>query len=232
MKTLKYIFMLMSVLIFSQQNFSQSTSKTYDFKKGEVLDVLIVTTKPEKREAYKRYRETAFPIAIKRSFELLKVFKILDNTQGNLEPTGFILGKWNNREKREGFLSEIENLVPDFHEQRRDIWSIFNLTYYEMSQNISFTISTEKFNVVTAYWQKDQKSIKKFKTELDALTKSKNGKVILELTNGISPFMYYYAPDLLIFTEWESKEAFENFHKENLKMNHNGLKHVNQFVIN
>ncbi len=233
MKLLKIsILIVLVVCINSLDVHAQTNSKSYNFKKGEVLDILILTTKPEGNKLFENYKKTAFPVALKRSYQPQPGFKITKNTQGGFHPNSFLLGKWNDLENREGFLAEIENFVPDFHQQRRDIWSIFNITYYEMPNDISFNINKDKFNVVTAYWKKDAEVFQGFKKEWNQMVKNKGGKNILELTNGTSPVGYYYRPDYLVITQWENEASFEAFRKNNHKMNLNGVLNVNQFVIN
>ncbi|GAA4279341.1 hypothetical protein [Aquimarina mytili] len=232
MKFLKISILACLTLAFSTTLNAQSNIKSYDFKKGEILDILLLTTKPEGNALFKKYRETAFPVAIKRSYKPLPGFKITETTQGNIQPTSFLFGKWNDLQNREAFIAEIETFVPDFHKQRRDIWSIFNLVYYEMPQDTSFKINKDKFIVATAYWKKNSKAFQEFKKGWMQKAKSKGGKSVLELTNGKSPVGYYYNPDYMVITQWENKAAFEVFYNENLKMNHKAVQHVNQFVIN
>ncbi len=210
---------------------AQTNIKSYSFKKGEILDMLLLSAKPNTDALFKDYVKVAFPVAIEMSYKNLPGFKIEDHTQGNLHPKSLIFGKWDNVEKREQFLTEVESFVPDFHKRRRDIWSVFNLTYYEMPET-TFEINKGKYNVVTAYWQKDEVSFQKFKTTWLEKSRVKGGKTILALSNGKSPFGYYYRPDYLVITQWESKEVFDTFFAENLKMDHTGVLHVNQFAIN
>ncbi len=229
MKYFKITWVVFLFLGFTLQ--AQTNIKKFTFKKGEVLDILLVTVKPEGKSLFKRYRETAFPVAVKRSYSFLPKFGITQSTQGSFQPDGLIFGKWSSLENREKFLDEIVGFVPDFHQQRRDIFSIFNLTYYEVPENTSFDIDTSKYNVVTAYWQKDVTAFKSFKTEWEKKVITRGGKKTLTLTNGKSTLGYYYNPDYLTITTWDNKEAFEKFYHENLQMNHNSVLHVNQFVI-
>lgn len=232
MKFLKSTIYVLALILSGSTLTAQSNIKSYDFKKGEILDILLLTTKPEGNDLFGRYRETAFPVAIKRSYKPLPGFKITETTQGNQQPTSFLFGKWNDLKNREEFIAEIENFVPDFHKQRRDIWSIFNLTYYEMKSDISFSINKDKYIVATAYWQKNTTDFNTFKADWLQKAKQNGGVKVLELANGKSPVGYYYNPDYLVITQWESKASFEKFYQENLKMNHKGIEHVNQFVIN
>ncbi|MDY7396991.1 hypothetical protein UMM65_17230 [Aureibaculum sp. 2210JD6-5] len=230
MKTIKQLTILFLFAFVSQTAFAQETIKTHSFKKGEVLDILLVERKPNIEKEYKRYRETAFTVAIKESFKLLQASGT-SNLQGNIEPNVFIIGKWDNLEKRENFLTDIYNQVPDFDEQRRTIFSIFNLTYYEMPKDVTFSINNEKYNVATAYWKKDDKNFDAFLKKYKKESNSSGGKTVVELTNGKSPYKYYYNPDYFVITEWDSKEEFDEFHKKNNKMNTEGLLNVNQFLI-
>ncbi|MDH7447460.1 hypothetical protein [Aquimarina sp. 2201CG14-23] len=232
MKLLKTHYLVCFTFLVSTGVFAQSTVKSFSFKKGEILDILLLTTKSGTEKDFDKYKKTAFPVAFKKTYTPMPAFGIKETTQGNIQPANFIFGKWNDLKNREQFISEIESVVPDFHVQRRNIWSLFSLTYYEMPRDVSFKIDRNKYNVATSYWKKDAVSFKKF-TEL-WLQKStaKGGKKIIQLTNGKSPIGYYHNPDLLIITQWESKKEFDAFYEENLKMNHKGILHVNQFVLN
>ncbi|MBQ4818980.1 hypothetical protein [Aquimarina sp. MMG016] len=232
MKLLKKITLVCCTLLFSLSLFAQSNIKSFSFKKGEVLDILLLTNKPNIEKDFEKYKKTAFPVAFKRTYRPQPGFSIKETTQGNIQPTTFIFGKWNDLKNREQFISEIEDVVPDFHVQRRNMWSIFNLTYYEMPKDISFKIDKNKYNVATSYWKKDAASFKKFTNLWLQKSTANGGKNILQLTNGKSPIGYYHNPDLLVITQWDSKEDFDAFYKENLAMNHNGVLHVNQFVLN
>jgi len=210
---------------------AQSTVQSFDLKKGEVLDILLLTNQPEGAALFDKYKKTAFPVAMKMSYQPLGGYAIAAYTQGNQQPQIMGLGKWSTIEKREAFIAEIDNEVPDFHEQRRAIWSIFELTYYEMPTDIAFQIDKGKVNVVTAYWQKEEKDFAKFKKTLMKKTKKSGGKTVLALVDGKSPFGYYYQPDYLMITEWKDKATFDAFYQENIKMKQEGVKHVNQFLL-
>jgi len=232
MKLLQLITLVCFTTLINSHLFGQTHIKNYSFKKGEILDILLIKTKPGGDKLFEKYRKTAFPMAIKRTYKPMPGFNISNTTQGNIQPTSFLFGKWDDLKNREQFIAEIEDFVPDFHEQRRNIWSIFSLTYYEMPEDISFEIDKNKYTVVTSYWKKDDVSFKKFTNQWQRKSSEKKGKTILTLTEGKSPFGYYHNPDLIFITQWDSKEAFEGFYQENLDMNHSGVLHVNQFVLN
>lgn len=232
MKLLKITAVLFVAGVLTTHLFAQSNIKSISLNKGEILDILLLTTKPGTEKAFEKYRKTAFPVGFKRTYQPLPGFKVQETVQGNIQPASFILGKWNDLQNRELFIAEIEGIVPDFHEQRRTIWSLFNLAYYEMSNDVSFSFDKDKYIVATAYWKKDDVSFKKFKDLWLQKSNAKEGKTILQLTDGKSPMGYYYNPDWVIITQWKSKEAFDAFYKENLKMSHQGVLHVNQFILN
>jgi hypothetical protein len=232
MKLLKLILLSLVICSCNSETIAQSNLESYSFKKGEVMDILILTNKPEADSLFKIYRQTAFPVALNLSYKPIPGFNIKESTQGNLEAEAFYFGKWDNIVKREKYLDDIVDAVPDFHEQRRNIWSIFNLTYYEMPEDTNFLINKDKFNVVSAYWQKDANSMSVFKAKWFKSVQDFSGKNILALTNGTSPYGYYYQPDLMVITEWENRAAYEAFLKESLQINHGGLKQVNEFILN
>ncbi|WP_128755276.1 hypothetical protein [Aquimarina sediminis] len=211
---------------------AQSKTKSYTLKKGQAFDILFLGTKPETKEKLQNYFKTVFPVAEKVGYHSLPGYKIEETpTQGNYHPQAMILGYWDNLQGRKEFLKKIEEVMPDFHQERRNIWSSFNLTYYELKEDLSFDINPEKFNIVTAYWKKDNSSIKKFKQEWVQNVKNTGGQIRLELMDGNSPFGYYHNPDYLVITEWKDKAAFNKFYTKNLEMNHSSIKHVNQFQI-
>ena len=211
---------------------AQSKKRSYTFNKGQVIDILFLTKKPKADEKIKDYFKTAIPIAEEVGYHHLPGFKIDKNTpQGNYQPHVMALGYWDDLKGRERFLMEVKTKIPNFHHIRMDIWSTFDLTYYELKEDISFEIDQEKFNVVTAYWEKESQSFHKFKQKWLKETQKAGGKIKVALENGKSPFGYHYDPDYLTVTEWESKEAFDKFLKKNLSMDHSPVKHVNQFII-
>lgn len=216
--------------IFSLQ--AQKKTYAFDFKKGEVFDILLITNKPNNEPLFDKYKKTAFPVAMGLSYQPLPGFAIAELTQGNHQPEVMGLGKWSSLEKREQFLVDIEEKVLDFHQQRRALWSNFELTYFEMPQDVSFEINRNKVNVVTAYWQKDGADFAKFKKAFAKKTKKAGGATLIELTNGTSPFGYYYQPDYLVITEWDDRAEFDAFYQENIKMDRAAIQHVHQFLLN
>ena len=231
MKTIKKTILFLLLLSISHCVFAQNNSKTHTFKKGEILDILLIGRKPNKNEAYKTYRETAVKIAMKKSFKIVKAIGIKENIHGKLEPNVLIIGKWDNLIVREKFLENIYKDIPDFDEQRKNIFSFLKLTYFEMQKDITFSIDKNKYNVATAYWKKDKTLFEKLMKQLKNESNKNGGKTIIELTNGKSPFKYYYLPDYLIITEWDNKADFEKFNKKNIQMDTKGLLNVNQFIL-
>lgn len=232
MKLLKNVFLglLLSATILSVN--AQSEKKSYTFKKGEVMDILFLSQKPETKEKLQEYFKLAFPVANRLSYKGLGGHAVINTpTQGNYHPEVMVFGTWQDVESRDKFLVDIDIEMPTFHEMRRQIWSNFDVIYYEMKQDLSFEIDPEKYNVVTYYWEKDKKAFQRFKQEWLQKAKKAGGHVELELTDGMSPLGYVHNPDYLTMTVWDNKDAFNKFYEENLKMNHSSVEQVNQFKI-
>ncbi len=225
--------MILVLILFGFGGFltAQSQVKTYNFKKGEVLDVLLLSAKPDFDSLFAIYRKTAFPVAMRMSYTPIPGYRIQTYTQGNFQPESFILGKWASLAKREQFLAEIETHVPDFHQQRRNIFSNFHLTYYEIPKDLQFEIDKNKTIVATAYWQSDEQSFERFQKQWLKAAKRAKGKTILSLEQGKSPFGYFYQPDWMTITEWESPAAFKAFQAKVEKLGIAGLQHLNQFIL-
>ncbi|MFK7953308.1 MAG: hypothetical protein AB8B73_10725 [Ekhidna sp.] len=232
MKSTKNILLLIVFAAFSFKTSAQSEIKSYSLKKGQAFDIIFFNTNPEAKEVLGKYFKSAIPVAQKNGYMPQKGFKIEEAPlQGNYWPQTMIIGLWKDYDQRVKFVTEITKEVPDFHEMRREIWTSFNLTYWEVGQDYSFDVDPSKYNVVTAYWGNDDVNYPKFRREwLDQIEKS-GGNKLIGFFKGTSPFGYEYNPDHLSIVEWESKEAFEAFKEETLKMDHSAVKHVNQFAI-
>lgn len=229
MKSTKTV--LLVALLFTLMLDTQSQVKSYSLKKGQALDLLFFSTNPDAKETMDRYFKRAIPEAIKNGYLPQKGFKISQSPlQGNYWPETLIIGLWKDFEQREQFTNDIIKDVPDFHEMRREIWTSFNLTYWKIAEDKDFTVDSEKFNVLTAYWSKGN-SFEEFNKKWLKEAKKSGGRIVLELTDGTSPFGYYYDPDYVTITEWDSKEAFDSFNEKNKLMDHKEVKHVNQFII-
>ncbi|WP_422862023.1 hypothetical protein [Flagellimonas sp. W118] len=224
--------MLVSVLFLGTfMAIGQGKVKKLAFKKGEVLDILLFEGKPELPKFFPKYKETAFAFALKTGYQPQPLLSVLETTQGGYQPSTFVFGKWTNLSSRKKFLNEILKEVPDFHEQRRAMWSSFYLAYYEMQKDVSLEIDENKVYVATAYWQDGTTEFNTFKKEWLKKVKDNKGKVILELTDAKSSVGYMYKPDYVALIEWRDRSAFDNFLKENEEMGDVGIENVNQFVI-
>ena len=100
-------------------------TKSFEFKKGEVLDVILLTQVENSETLFERYKKTAFPVAFEYSYQPQPGFGISKLTLGTNKPVAFLFGKWASLEKREGFLDVIGQRVPDFHQQRRNLFPYF-----------------------------------------------------------------------------------------------------------
>lgn len=209
---------------------AQEKTVELNFKKGEVLDILLLSNGPDVATFFPKYRETAFPVASKFSFKSVPGLPISKTVQGGVQPEAMIFGRWDSKEKREGFLKAIVPAVPDFHEQRRAIWSYFTLTYYEIQEDTNITIDRSKYNVVTSYWGTG-KFFANYLEEFKTATQQQGGKEIITLTHGFSPVGYIYNPSYLTITQWANKEAFDRFYNKNEAMQEGRITNVHQFVL-
>ncbi|QKX03479.1 hypothetical protein HN014_00610 [Aquimarina sp. TRL1] len=228
---MKKIFPYICFLLFTPMLFAQGSTKSFSFKKGEIMDIILLRQNAAVDTLFDRYRKTAFPVAFEYSFQPQPGFAIQELTLGNHTPSSFIFGKWATKEKREGFLTAITSRVPDFHEQRRNIFQYFSLTYYQISEDIQFSINTKKYTSVTAFWKKDNKKFINFLKRWKEKVTNAGGKVILQLKNGQSPTGYYYNPDMLYIITWNHQSNFREFAKNNSLSMYDSLRHVHQFAI-
>ena len=228
MRYISFLLVFVALIFNISKLNAQNSILQYDFKKGQVFDIIFLTTKPDTKEKLQSYFKNVFPVAEANGYHNLKGFGLGETMQGNYQPGSMIFGYWNGHKDRSEFLKIIEEKMPDFHIERRAIWSTFDLTYYVLKEDLSFEIDTEKYNVLTTYWANDIKDFKSFEKLLRQKTKAKGGNIKLSLKEGNSPFGYYHNPDLLLVTEWESEADFRKFYDENVQMDHSSVKHVNQ----
>lgn len=232
MKNLVLMFSLCALTFASTVVRAEPQEVVHSFKKGQAIDFLFLDQKPETRELLKEYFATVFPIALEAGYQPLPGFGISQSpTQGNYHPNHLALAAWKDTASRQAAMQAIEAQVPGFHQWRRDIWSSFNMTVYEMQNDVSFTVSSEKTYMLTAYWQEDDAAFGSFKQSWLKKAKQAGGHVLVELENGMSPFGYHYNPDYMVIVEWATPEASEKFHRQNLAMDHGSVQHVNQFIL-
>lgn len=210
---------------------AQSKVKKFDYKKGEVLDILLFTGKKDFSKNFKKYRETAIALALQKGYQPQPLLSISETTKGGLQPETFVLGKWKNMKVRKEFLKEIEHKVPDFHEQRRALWSTFLLAFYEVKEDVSIEISDDKTYVVSAYWKKKSINFADFTTNFIATINKQGGKVLTKLTNAHTPVGYMYKPDFVIISEWKNKASFDAFSKEDINTFESSIINVNEFIV-
>ena len=210
---------------------AQEKTKHFEYKKGEFLDIFLLSTVQDSKELFDRYKQTAFPVAFEYTYRPQPGFRIKELTLGTNTPSSFIFGKWASKEKKEDFIAKIVDRVPDFHQQRRALFPYFGLAYYEMQEDLKFSINKEKFNVVTSFWQHDSKSLSSFYKEWGKSVEALGGKFVLQLKEGNSPFGYSYNPDMVCIVEWRSESAFRAFEKRYPLSKYARLKDVHQFTI-
>ena len=230
MKTSK-VFLFIFTLLFLNLS-AQNHIRSFSYKKGEIIDIILLSVTPNSKTIFERYKKTAFPIAYEYSYQPQQNFGITKHTLGNHFPYNLYFGKWDTKNKRESFLKNITTKVPDFHKQRRKLFTYFGLTYYEAPTDIEFYVNTKKLNIVTSFWKKDPVSFSNFIAQWKTEIENAGGKFIIELNNGTSPLGYNYNPDLFCIIEWKNKASFKSFAKKHPLATYSTLKNIHQFVIN
>ena len=230
LKNLVTVFFLALSMVLCAQD---GEIKTYTVKKGQVLDFLFIKTKPDKKAELQDYFQRAFPVAEKEGYNRLPTLMVAKNPiQGNDHPSALVCGFWSTAKSRANFYEKIVETMPDFFEVRRDIWSRFDLAYFEIEEDLTFEVNPNKFNVFTAYWSSDdQKAFGQFKKSWKQQATKSGANIITEMTDAKSPFGYMFTPEFVTLTQWENEEAFQKFLEKNLKMDHEAILHVSQLAV-
>ena len=223
---------LLFLLLSSVSTSAQNEQKSFDYKKGEVLDIIILSQKENSGKLFERYKQTAFPVAFEYSYRPQPGFGISKLTLGTNVPKGFIFGKWADMESRKGFLANISKRVPDFHQQRRTLFPYFGLTYFEMPEDLKFSIDSNNYNVVTSFWKTTGSEQASLIAAWEKDIFATGGNIVVKLSHGGSPSGYYYNPDILYIASWPNELAFNQFAKSYNLESFNAFKNVHQFVIN
>ena len=211
---------------------SAQSKLTYNFKKGTVVDILLGNTKPESVDKQQLYFKEIFPVAQKLGYNNAPALGIPESPiMGNYHPQFMAFGLWKSFQARTQAMETIEEKIPDIYQRRKDIWSTFNMTSYELDQDINLELSEDKTYVVTACWLENSNQVKEFKNNFSKEVSNQNGKVILELMNGRSPVGYYYNPDYFTITEWDNSSEFQNFVQSSKGKTFKGIKNINQFKV-
>lgn len=224
--------LLFFLLLCSAGLAAQTKSKTVDLRKGQVFDVLLLTNNPDAKDLRQDYFKRAFPIAKANGYVSGGGFGVVGPPiRGNYQPEAMAIGTWPGIAERSAGLQALEGEMADFHEMRRKVWPTFHLTYYEMKEDVTFTVSTGNYYVVTAFWAEKKGRFRKFLKQWEARQAREGGKPLLVLTDGTSPFGYELNPDYFTITEWSSEAAFRNSLPEDNKTGYPGVSHLNQFQI-
>lgn len=219
-----------STTLFASTKKPDPQKQTVTINKGQVLDVLSAIRKPDTDEALNNYFSNVFPSAQQNGFKIDAQFiPIAPPTQGNYHPDFFSLMSWPDSESQDKFRQAAKKLDYKYHDARKEIWSVFNLTSYEqLEENIEFTVTEGKVYVITAYWVDDMESFRKAKEKGSSKLEKAGGSLKLVLGKGHSPMGYVYEPNVISITEWENEEAFDKF-IQNSKSGNEGVTNINQW---
>lgn len=215
---------------------AQPGIKTYALKKGQVFDVLLRTNNDQASQATKdRFDRGVIPRVLKLGYQAMPSGLYFESVaiQGNYSPHHMVVGGWKNLKAREHAMQMLISEIPDFHQIRRDLWTTLFASYFEVNEDINFSIMEGKFYVVTAYRHKKKSAYKKFRKEWTNTITTSKGSIILTLENGKSPFTgHFYEPHHFTITKWDNRDRFEEFLSKNRHMDHSSIQYVNQFVLN
>lgn len=204
-------------------------------KKGQVLDVLPLKQNPDANpDNIKKYlADTILPRFVELGYVPLINIRVAKNgaLQGNYTPDVIVFGAWKNTEKLDAIMKQGMKEFPDMHDLRRNIWTVFYNTHYKLKEDVSFDLNPSRFYVATSYWKKSPDAWNTMVADVIKNVGKHDGKVLLTLTEGESPYGYYYNPDGFFITEWENKTAFLTFMDAFQSTEREQLKHINQFEL-
>ena len=210
-------------------------NNSIELSKGQIFDILPLkfNGKADSLSVKKYLKEAILPRAIKLGYLPIKTVSIEKGgvTQGNYSPDVLIFGGWKNKDSLTSIMKQLESEFPDFHSLRREVWTVFYNTHYELKEDLSFKFLPNKFYVATSYWEKQPSDLATLIKVTTKHIKKHRGSIILELSEGESPYGYYYNPDYFFITEWNSESDFKKFMKENQSKEKQNLKHINQFKL-
>lgn len=206
--------------------------KTITLKKGQAFDIILLNNDPDAKDAMQDYFKRASPIARASGYVPGSGFGVTGvPTMGNYHPDVLATGSWPSIAARIEALEELEGGMHDFHEMRRKVWPTFNMTYYEVKEDISFTTDPDKYYVVTMFWADKKGKFAKFQNAWETACQRAGAKQMITLTDGASPFGYYFKPDYTAITEWASEAAFRAAQTAEGRLSYAGVRHLNQFPI-
>ncbi|MEM9820404.1 MAG: hypothetical protein AAF985_05010, partial [Bacteroidota bacterium] len=57
------------------------------------------------------------------------------------------------------------------------------------------------------------------------------GEILLQLSEGTSPFGYQYDPDYFVLSSWDNEMLFKQFQQEMRSMQLDNVQHINEFIV-
>lgn len=196
---------------------------------AEVLDIFFLRNINDKHRdsLFNEYRKELFPIATEYGYSPIRSFRMKRILEGSKQPDFVLFSKWTDYQRREKFIDDIVKLKPFFHDLRRSIWSTFDLTYYKMDKDLTFSIDQSRYNVISSLWTDGSCAGLGNSLQRDII--AHDGDIVLYLPKGKSPIGYYYNPDHFIISSWSNKAQFDAFTAKR-----NGTKcliNINEFEI-
>jgi len=138
---MRFFFSCLLLCLFTTATLTgQDKPKTITLKKGQAFDIILLNNDPKAKDALQDYFKRAYPLAQADGYVPGSGFGIIGTpTMGNYRPEVLATGTWPSIAARVEALKKLETGMSDFHEMRRKVWPSFNMTYYEVKEDISFT---------------------------------------------------------------------------------------------
>lgn len=202
------------LLAFNSSVLAKTSNLT--FKKDQVADFLFLTDREDGKPLKKQYFADIGPAAVAMGYQNTTAFRITRNpVSGQYIPRVLAIASWpGDWQQRQAFFSQLVEEKPDIAERRFAIWSTFNMSNYEITEDIDVAFDADKVYVFGAYWQSDAKDFTELSDDMLTDIEQAGGKVLFNYADAQSLFGYVEAPDLTMITEWQSQQDFDQYYKD------------------
>ena len=85
--------------------------------------------------------------------------------------------------------------------------------------------------MATAFWLEAGERSSDFYEKWLAEISSSGGQILIELSEGESPFGYQYDPEYFVISSWENKNAFDAFQDKVKQLELDNIQHINEFIL-
>ncbi len=186
-----------------------------NFKKGEMICIISSSEYPSQRGAVQQYFNDTAQLIESENVEFVGSLQVEKVLLGQHPVPGFGFVKLPSKRSKVRLYQDRLNEWQHIRETRPDIWKELRLNDFELQQDTTFSLDTEKYYQLESFWVKQDKE-NEFDTFLnqDLEHRRKVGGRIVQIFG--EPDMYdtlgvERAPNAYLITEWDSKEAFNRY---------------------